>query len=97
MTTKAEKQHLDRLQALGCALARFKFGEYMEAEIHHLRTGTGAGRKSSHFDAIPLSPHFHRLSNEALHVMGRKAWERFHGVTELELLAKTRELVGITT
>lgn len=88
---KAEREHLSKVSALGCALAWHKFGEFMEAEIHHPRTGTGAGRKASHFDAIPLSPHFHRLSNEALHVMGRKAFERHHGVTELELLAQTRD------
>ena len=91
MTTKAEKEHMSKVAALGCALAWFKFREYMEAELHHPRTGTGAGRRASHMDVIPLSPHFHRLSNEALHVMGRKAFERFHGVTELELLAQTQE------
>lgn len=90
---KAEREHLSKVSALGCALARFKFGQFMEAEIHHIRTGTGAGRKASHFDTIPLSPHFHRLSNEALHVTGRKAWEKMHGVTELQLLEQTRELL----
>ena len=93
--TKAEREHLGKVAALGCALAWFKFGEYMDAEIHHPRTGTGAGRKASHFDAIPLSPHFHRLSNEALHVCGRKAFERLHGVTELELLDQTRARLGL--
>lgn len=28
----------------------------------------------------------HRLGNDAIHVMGRKAFERHHGATELELL-----------
>lgn len=96
MTTKAEKEHMGKVAELGCALAWFKHQQYMPAELHHPRTGTGAGRRASHMDVIPLSPHFHRLSNEALHVMGRKAWERFHKVTEGQLLEQTRERLGIT-
>ena len=38
----------------------------------------------------------HRSSNDALHAMGRKAWERHHGVTELELLDDTKRLLEIT-
>jgi hypothetical protein len=93
MTTKAERAHLDRVARLGCALCnRLGYGE-SPAEIHHPRTGTGAGRKASHFDAIPLCPAHHRLGNDALHVRGRKAWERLHGVTELELLDETRNRI----
>jgi len=95
MTTKAEKQHMGRLAELGCALTWFKFRQWAEAEVHHTRTGTGAARKSSPFDAIPLTPNYHRLGNEAFHVMGRRAWERHHGVTEMELLEQTRERLGI--
>lgn len=91
----AEKRHVSAVVALGCIMSR-RLG-YLDtpAEYHHIRTGVGAGRKSSHYDGIPLSPHFHRLSNEAIHVMGRKAWERHHGITELELLAQVRELMRV--
>lgn len=97
MTTAAEARHLDRVARLGCVLCRH-MGHYdTPAEIHHPRTGTGAGagRKASHFEAIPLCPTHHRLGNEALHVMGRKAWERHHGITEIELLQITRNLTGV--
>lgn len=94
--TKAERNHLDRVAALGCILSRHYGFPDTQAEIHHVRTGTGAGRKASHYETIPLSPHFHRLSNEAFHVMGRKAWERHHGVTELELLERVRDLLGVS-
>lgn len=100
--TKAEREHLGRIAELGCALCRHKGWGETPAEIHHLRTGTGAGRKASHFEAIPLCPAHHRLGTSgssgpaqiALHVLGRKAWERQHGVTEGELLAATLALVG---
>lgn len=94
MTTAAEHRHLDSVARLGCMLCRY-LGYYgTPSEIHHPRTGTGAGRKASHFDAIPLCPPHHRLGNEALHVMGRKAWERYHGITEVELMRMTKNLLG---
>lgn len=94
MTTAAEHRHLDRVQRLGCVLCRHMGYHDTPAEIHHPRTGTGAGRKASHFDAIPLCPTHHRLGNDALHVLGRRAFERHHGITEMELLQITRNLMG---
>ena len=94
MTTAAEKRHLSRVVELGCALCRHMGYENTSAETHHPRTGVGAGRKAPHSDAIPLCPYHHRLGDLSIHAMGRKAWERFHLVTELELLAQTRALLG---
>lgn len=95
MTTAAEKQHMGRVAELGCCLCRRYGWHGTPAEVHHVRTGTGAGRRASHFDVIPLCPSHHRQGADGLHVMGRKAWERAHGVTELELLAGVRaELLG---
>ena len=96
MTTAAEKRHMSAVAELGCALCRFLDLGESPAELHHPRTGTGAGRRASHMDVIPLCPYHHRSSNEALHVLGRKAFERHFGITETELLAKTRELLSIT-
>ena len=90
----AEKQHCARVAGLGCILCRLKGCEDSPAEVHHIRTGTGAGKRSSHFDTIGLCPTHHRLGNEALHVMGRKAFERYHGITELELLVWVKELLA---
>lgn len=95
MTTAAESRHLDRVARLCCVLCRVHLGiADTPAEIHHPRTGAGAGRKASHFDAIGLCPTHHRLGNEALHTMGRKAWERHYGITEIELLQVTKNLLG---
>lgn len=87
---------MGRVADLGCILCRYNGIHGSPAEVHHLRTGTGAGNRASHFDTIGLCALHHRLSNEALHVMGRKAFERHHGVSEVELLQITRNLLGVS-
>jgi RecA-dependent nuclease len=91
--TKEEHAYLARLIELGCVLCAFKGTPGTPAEVHHPRTGTGGGRRASHFEGIPICPQHHRLGNDALHVMGRKAFERHHGITELELLAMTKAML----
>ena len=92
--TKAEKHHMGRVAALGCCLCQRYGWHGTPAEVHHVRTGTGAGRRASHFDVIPLCPAHHRQGADGLHVMGRKAWERAHGVTELDLLDEVRAMLA---
>jgi hypothetical protein len=88
--TKAEKSHMGRVAEIGCILCKqISLGE-TQAELHHPRTGTGAGRRASHFDVIPLCPEHHR-GNSGLHGMGRKAFEKYYGITELQLLEKVTE------
>lgn len=89
--TKAERAHLSRLADMGCILCRRLGFPGTPAEIHHVRTGTGAGRRASHFDTLPLCVEHHRGST-GLHGMGRKAWERYFGVTEGELLQQVRAM-----
>lgn len=92
MTTKAEKQYMDRVARIGCILCRrLDFGE-TPAELHHPRTGTGAGRRASHFDVIPVCYEHHR-GNTGIHGMGRKAFERHYGVTEMELLDEVKKIL----
>lgn len=94
--TRAEKQHLNRVQGLGCIACHIQGTPGTSAEIHHPRAGTGAGRKASHFDAIPLCHAHHRGTNHPLtpsiHLDKRKFITMFG--TEAELLRKVRELLG---
>lgn len=79
--------------ALGCAVCRrLEYGE-TPAQLHHPRTGTGAGRRAPHSEVIPLCEP-HHTGRWGLHAMGRKRWEAVFGVTEGELTAETKRLVS---
>lgn len=84
--------HMAQVAALGCLLCRRLGYHGTPAEVHHIRTGTGVGRRAADTETIPLCPEHHRGAT-GLHGMGRKAFERAYGVTELELLAETRALI----
>lgn len=92
--TKDERHYMGLVANLGCALCRRHYSVFSPAEVHHARTGVGAGQRSSHYDTIPLCPVHHRLGNESLHVMGRKAFEARHQVSELDLRDETQRLLG---
>lgn len=92
---KSEREHLNWLAEQGCIICARLGYPGTPAEIHHIRTHTGAGRRASHFDTLPLCPEHHR-GNTGIHGLGRKAFERRYGVTELELLDQLRELKNNT-
>jgi hypothetical protein len=52
------------------------------AEFHHTREGRLGKRGTK---GIPLCPQHHRIGPDALHVMGKRAWERKFGITEHQL------------
>jgi len=92
--TKAERQHLSRLADLGCVLCRrLGLGE-TPAAIHHIREGQGMGQRASHFEAVPLCPEHHQGAS-GIHGLGRRAFERRYGLTELDLLADARRLLEV--
>lgn len=88
--SKSEREYMSKVADLGCILCNHLGLGESPAELHHPRTGVGAGSRSSHYDVIPLCPEHHR-GNSGLHGMGRKAFERYYGVTELELKEKVQE------
>lgn len=92
MTTKAERAHMAKLAEMGCCICRRQGIEGSPAQIHHIRTGTGMGKRAAHTDTLPLC-FFHHQGPGGIHQLGRKAWERRYGVTELGLLAEILELV----
>jgi len=93
--TKAEKAHLSKLAEFGCVCCHLLGFAGSPAEIHHIRAGTGAGRRASHFDAIPLCPIHHRgtagLSVPSIHGSKNAFIEAFG--TESELLELTKRLL----
>jgi len=82
------REYMGRVAQLPCAIC----GVY-GVNVHHIRTGIGMGRRASDFDTLPLCPEHHQ-GMTGIHGMGRKAWERHHGITELQLLQKTKEVLA---
>ncbi|SHO54389.1 Ref family recombination enhancement nuclease [Vibrio quintilis] len=90
---KADREHLDHVQSLGCIACR-KLGYFdTPAEIHHIRTGQGAAQRASHHETLPLCPYHHRTGGygEAFHA-GSGVWQKRFG-TEAELLQEVKELL----
>lgn len=88
------REYMGQVAALGCALCRRLGYGQTPAVVHHIRTGIGMGKRASDFDTIPLCPE-HHAGMTGIHGMGRKAWERYHGITELELLEQTKKEIGL--
>ncbi len=91
--TPEEAAYIERCIAAGCLLSHLKLGISGEPAIfHHQRTGTGAGCIARHADGFALAPVWHDQGNLSLHKMGRKAFERHWGITELELVAISKKM-----
>lgn len=89
MATKAERDHMGAVAAMGCVVCRnLGFGA-TPAEVHHI--GNGAlGKKASNYETIALCPSHHRNGGYGVAVhAGRKAFEANYG-TERQLLEQTR-------
>jgi hypothetical protein len=101
MTSKADLARYDRLQRIGCVVARKLGLGWMAPDIHHIVQGYRLGNQYT----IPLNPWSHRgvlpdgmTAKQAYELLGpslalqKKAFfERFG--TERELLAEVNELV----
>jgi len=90
--TNEERRYLNRVAELGCLVCRRMGYPGTPAEIHHKRAGTGAGKRSSHFDAMPLCPEHHR-GKTGLHGLGTKGFPKHWGFDEDDLLQDVRDLL----
>lgn len=93
--TKDEREHYGRIAQGGCiACIVLNYG-YSPCEIHHIRTGTGAGRKSHWSKAIGLCPNHHRIGGVGVAIhSGIRSFEQAIGMSEVELLNKQLELLN---
>lgn len=94
MTTIAERWHMNAVAELGCSVCRRMGYPGTPAELHHPRSGVGMGKRSSHYSVIPLCPEHHR-GKTGVHGLGTKGFPKHWGFTEEDLLADTKELLGI--
>ena len=83
---KIERERLQAVADLPC-YACFQDGLEVASEVHHIRSHTGLGLKSSSFLTIPLCPRHHRYGKVSVH-LGKKAFIAKYG-TEQEILEKT--------
>lgn len=93
--TAAEKRHLARVQGMGCILCVHLGYGATPAEVHHVRVKHGWGR-TSHADTIGLCPPHHRGQPGGVHDMGREEFTERYGVSELELLERVKDELGIS-
>jgi hypothetical protein len=90
--TKAERDHLARVAALGC-IACLNLGYTgTPAEIHHITKGAGMGQKASHFETIPLCFHHHSAQGQDGFHKYPETWQLKHG-RELDLLEQVRGML----
>ena len=89
MTTVAEKNHMNRVAALGCIICG------ANATIHHCGTYMGGGR--NHMRVLPLCPNHHQgpkgIDGKQT---GKRVWEGIFG-TEEQLLAQVNSELGIAS
>ena len=93
MATKAEKDLYARLARIGCILCRCNGIREIEdspTEMHHCRR-FGMPRNLS--PVIPLCAIHHRLGDSSVHQLGAKGFARYWGISQEDLIDKTRELL----
>jgi hypothetical protein len=98
--TKGERAYLSRVAALGCIVCRDQHDAATPAEIHHLREHTGAGRRESHANALPLCPVHHRqgdgspwFGGELGYHVAPLQWEQRYG-SQREMVERTQQEAG---
>ncbi|WP_420869362.1 Ref family recombination enhancement nuclease [Cupriavidus gilardii] len=84
--TLAERRHMAAVASLGCIVDTLEGNPGVPAEIHHIRTGTGAGLRASHLRVLPLCPLHHR-GRLGIHGPLGRGFVAHLGLTELDLLA----------
>lgn len=94
MTTLKERAHMNKVASLGCLLCLRMGYEDTPCELHHRRSGTGGGQRSSHYLVMGLCPEHHR-GKTGFHGLGTKGFTKEYGITEDDLLDDVKRLLGI--
>lgn len=94
MKTKEEKAYMQEAAGLGCLICQHLGLGATPAELHHPREKTGMAMRAAHTSVIPLCPEHHR-GKTGIHGLGRKAFEQRYGITERELVERTRALIEV--
>jgi hypothetical protein len=87
---KADKEHMNRVAAVGCILCDHLGYGATPAQLHHIREGQGMSQRASNFLVVPLCPEHHQ-GNSGVHGLGEKGFYTRYKLSELDLLAMTLE------
>lgn len=90
--TRAERAHMDRVQALGCGLCRRLGLGPTPAQVHHIREGEGMGMRAPHALTIPLCEPDH-TGPHGWH--GDRARFKNASCDEMDILADTIQLLYV--
>ena len=86
--TRAEREYMGRVAALGCYVCRTLGYGPTPAIVHHVRMQQGMASRPSHFLTVPLCEKHHaNYSPDGIHG-GREEWTR-HNLTQMDALADT--------
>ena len=83
------KKYMSLVAEMGCIVCKRMGYSGTPAELHHPRAGTGAGRRASDWDVIPLCPEHHR-GKTGVHGLGTKGFVKHWGFDEQDLLSEVR-------
>jgi hypothetical protein len=83
------KRYMREVAEMGCIVCKRMGYPGSPAELHHPRAGTGAGRRASDWDVIPLCPEHHR-GKTGVHGLGTKGFVKHWGYDEQDLLSEVR-------
>lgn len=83
------KRYMREVAEMGCIVCKRMGYPETPAELHHPRAGTGAGRRASDWDVIPLCPEHHR-GKTGVHGLGTKGFVKYWGFDEQDLLSEVR-------
>jgi hypothetical protein len=91
--TKHEKQWMDAVAQLGCIPCLKQGYETPQVELNHVSTGTGMGKRSSHYEVFGCCHPHHRTGGKgvALHA-GVETWEEKYG-TQISHLQTVLEMI----
>ena len=92
MATQREiKLHYAVVAELGCIICNKMGYPDTPAEIHHIKNGSGIGKKTHYLDSIPLCPYHHRTSDESYHYSPKAFTEKWG--TQQELAQETKDML----
>ena len=87
--TKAEKLHMRSVAELGCIICDKMGFPGSPAELHHIISNTGMGKKATNYEVIPLCPHHHINSEESYHQSPKEFTDKWG--SQEDLLKETLE------